>query len=92
MGSNIDSIRPKPERAISFRQISTALAAPVDLMGLTRVDGYVVDAESEDVWGLAEKNSSAVQLKIWWLRCVPLTASTGKHVTEPNTFQAIATK
>lgn len=47
-----------PQRAISLRQVSADLAAgrPAILEGLTRLDGYIIDAASRDIilWGATE--------------------------------------
>jgi hypothetical protein len=53
------TLKARPERAVSLRQLSEALAAgkPAKFDGLTRLDGYITDKENRDIilWGLAEK-------------------------------------
>jgi hypothetical protein len=59
-------IKPTPERAVSLRQLSEALASgkPARLEGLTRLDGYIVDQENRDIviWGLAERGQPELQV------------------------------
>ena len=47
-----------PQRAVSLRQLSADLAAgrPAAFEKLTRLDGYIVDAENRDIvlWGISE--------------------------------------
>jgi len=59
-------MRPRPQRAVSLRQLSAALAAggPARLEGMTRVDGYVIQQENQDVvlWGLAERGQAELHV------------------------------
>jgi hypothetical protein len=54
-----ETLKPTPERAVSLRQLTDAYKSGrgSGMGGLTRLDGYIVDAENKDIvlWGLAEK-------------------------------------
>lgn len=56
----------KPERAVSLRRLSEAMKAgkPARLEGLTRLDGFILDKENQDVilWGLSERNQPELHL------------------------------
>ena len=49
--ATVTAIKARPDRAVSLRQISLALAAgkPVRLEGMTRLDGYVIDDDNKDI-------------------------------------------
>lgn len=57
---------PQPQRAISLRRISEALAAgrPARFERLTRLDGYVLDPANKDIvlWGLSEPDQPDLQV------------------------------
>ena len=57
--ATVTAIKARPDRAVSLRQISLALAAgkPVRLEGMTRLDGYVIDDDNKDIalFGIAER-------------------------------------
>jgi hypothetical protein len=62
---DIAAIKPLIQRAVSLRQVTQALAdgKRVNLQGLTRLDGYVVDEENGDIGliGLAEKDQPELE-------------------------------
>ena len=57
--ATVTAIKARPDRAVSLRQISLALAAgkPARLEGMTRLDGYVIDDDNKDIalFGIAER-------------------------------------
>jgi hypothetical protein len=69
-----------PQRAISLRQLSAALEAgrPAVLEKLTRLDGYVVDADNRDIilWGLSEPDQPNLFIEDF---VVALRAAHGKY-------------
>src|SRR5262249_28140190 len=54
-----------PERAVSLRQVSLALAAgkPVRLEGITRLDGYAIDDDNKDIalFGISERGQPELE-------------------------------
>jgi hypothetical protein len=74
------SITATPQRAISLRQVSADLAAgrPAVLDKLTRLDGYIVDAENRDIilWGLSEPDQPNLFIEDF---VVALRAAHGKY-------------
>jgi hypothetical protein len=64
--SRMTPIKARPERAVSLRQISAALAAgkPARLEGLTRLDGYIIVKEDRDIvlWGASERGQPELQV------------------------------
>jgi hypothetical protein len=69
-----------PQRAISLRQMSAALEAgrPAVLEKLTRLDGYVIDADNRDIvlWGLSEPGQPDLHIEDF---VVALRAAHGKY-------------
>ena len=55
----LTAIKARPEKAVSLRQISAALAAgkPARFEGMTRLDGYVIDDDNKDIvlFGIVER-------------------------------------
>jgi hypothetical protein len=81
--SNLPSpqtITATPQRAISLRQVSADLAAgrPAVLEKLTRLDGYIVDAENRDIilWGISEPDQPNLLIEDF---VVALRAARGKY-------------
>lgn len=62
---SLTPIKTRPERAVSLRRVSEALAAgkPARFEGLTRLDGYVVDDENKDIvlFGISESGQPELQ-------------------------------
>jgi hypothetical protein len=61
----LTAINARPERAVSLRQVSLALAAgkPARLEGITRLDGYAIDDDNKDIalFGIAERGQPELE-------------------------------
>lgn len=71
---------PRPERVISLRNLSNAINAgrAVGLEKLTRLDGFVTDAQTQDIliWGLSEPGQPQLHLEDF---AVALRAAHGRY-------------
>lgn len=87
--ADVRQLDPKPERAVSLRQLCKALSAcAVDdkkcqklvyFNGITRLDGYVLDPENHDIilWGQVEKDAPPLHFQDL---VVALRSSHGRYV------------
>jgi hypothetical protein len=80
-----------PQRAISLRQLSAALEAgrPAGLEKLTRLDGYVIDADNRDIvlWGQSEPDLPDLFVEDF---VVALRATHGKYGVMRNGINYIS--
>jgi hypothetical protein len=79
--ASLTLFKPKPEKAISLKRLSTVTAASgrlPRLEGLTRLDGFITDPVTRDVivWGLSERNQPELQFDDF---VIALRASFGRY-------------